>query len=87
MFTVVAIFLPLSAIWASVSTNDRNQASRGHDAHHKLLGNYSSDSDMSDTRNNSSSSSHPLTIPQSPASHKTSETYTTVNGKREDNLA
>ncbi|KAF2140733.1 uncharacterized protein K452DRAFT_319617 [Aplosporella prunicola CBS 121167] len=85
--TVVAIFLPLSAIWASVSTNDRNRASRGHDAHHKLLGNYSSDSGMSDTRNNSSSSTRPLTARLSPASHKTSETYTTFSEKREDNLA
>ncbi|KAK0659567.1 Pheromone P-factor receptor [Lasiodiplodia hormozganensis] len=36
--TVVAIFLPLSSVWAAANTDSLNQASRSHDAHHKFLG-------------------------------------------------
>ncbi|OCL11314.1 hypothetical protein AOQ84DRAFT_444169 [Glonium stellatum] len=42
VLTVVAIFLPLSAMWAGTSVDNRHTAARGPDAHHKLLGTFSS---------------------------------------------
>ncbi|KAF2203220.1 hypothetical protein GQ43DRAFT_479225 [Delitschia confertaspora ATCC 74209] len=35
--TLVTIFLPVSAIWASVIVNDTNLAATGPDSHHRLL--------------------------------------------------
>lgn len=42
VLTMVAIFLPLSAMWAGTSVDDHHTTARGPDAHHKLLGTFSS---------------------------------------------
>lgn len=74
--TVVAIFLPLSSVWAGANTDSRNQASRGHDAHHKFLGGLKwkkapgERKSIATTLDSSISSQDPL----SPSSRKTSST-------------
>ncbi|OMP87818.1 Pheromone alpha factor receptor [Diplodia seriata] len=77
--TVVAIFLPLSSVWASANTNDHHHASRGHDAHHKFLGGLRwkkapGERKSLATMNSSVCSSHG---PLSPTSRKTTSTYNT----------
>ncbi|KAI9709819.1 MAG: hypothetical protein M1812_007611 [Candelaria pacifica] len=44
VLTLVAIFLPLSSMWASFSVENSSQASSSPDSHRKFLGSYSSGS-------------------------------------------
>jgi pheromone alpha factor receptor len=53
ILTVVCIFLPFSAIWAGV-VNDQNLASRGPDAHQRLILNNIHDKSLPSTFSESS---------------------------------
>ncbi|OJD34311.1 mating-type alpha-pheromone receptor [Diplodia corticola] len=77
--TVVAIFLPLSSVWASANTDDHRQASRGHDAHHKFLGGLRWKKTPGERKSMATLNSSILSEqgPISPTSGKTSSTYNT----------
>ncbi|KAK7516452.1 mating-type alpha-pheromone receptor PreB [Phyllosticta citriasiana] len=75
--TLVAIFLPLSAIWASTKVEGEGVASRGHDAHHKLFGSFGWRRDRNPSAVSESTSTAPLKGPASPMSQKTADSETT----------
>ncbi|KAK8248989.1 mating-type alpha-pheromone receptor PreB [Phyllosticta capitalensis] len=75
VLTLVALFLPLSAIWASAHVERNDIASRGRDAHHRLFGSFGFKRDRNPSAVSESTSTAPLKGPT--MSQKTADSETT----------